>query len=179
MPLTVLLGGARSGKSALAVRMAASAGRPVTVMATGEGLDAEMVERIERHRLERPAGWATVEEPREIGAALDRIDPEHVVIVDCLTLWVSNLLGTGTAPDGVPGLASGFATSAAARPGPVVAVTNEVGLGIVPVHPLGRAYRDALGRVNSIVVAAATAAYLVVAGRALPLHDLALAELPL
>jgi adenosyl cobinamide kinase/adenosyl cobinamide phosphate guanylyltransferase len=178
MPLTVLLGGARSGKSALAVRMAASAGRPVTVLATGEGLDAEMVERIERHRLERPAGFATVEEPLEIGAALGRIDPDHLVVVDCLTLWVSNLLGAGTAPDDVPALASCFAADAADRPGLVVAVTNEVGLGIVPVAALARAYRDTLGRVNIIAVAAASAAYFVLAGRALPLHDLAVAGLP-
>jgi adenosylcobinamide kinase/adenosylcobinamide-phosphate guanylyltransferase len=165
MALTLLLGGARSGKSALAVRMAADSGRPVLFIATGEAGDAEMAERIRLHRESRPAAWTTVEEPLELIGALTGAGDE-LVVVDCLSLWVANALGCGWSPARV----EQHATEAAAREGDTIAVSNEVGLGIVPATPLGRTYRDVLGRVNAIWAAAADEALFVVAGRTLQLR---------
>jgi adenosylcobinamide kinase / adenosylcobinamide-phosphate guanylyltransferase len=170
VPLTVLLGGARSGKSRLAVARATAAGAPVTFVATGEAGDEEMAARIAAHRAERPEGWATVEEPLELGDAIERVAPADTLVVDCLTLWVANLLGRGDEPETVLDYARAAAGAAAARPGLTLAVSNEVGLGIVPGTPLGRAYRDALGSVNAIWVDASHEAAFVVAGRALVLE---------
>ena len=166
MTLVVLLGGARSGKSALAVDLARRSGAPVTVIATAEALDAEMAERIAAHRAERPAAWRTVEEPLELRAAIEDVPPAETLVVDCLSLWVANVLER----DGVEREAAAAASAAAARPGLTVAVSNEVGLGVVPATPLGRAYRDVLGRVNASWVAVADDAALVVAGRAVRLE---------
>jgi adenosylcobinamide kinase / adenosylcobinamide-phosphate guanylyltransferase len=166
--LVVLLGGARSGKSALAVRLAATSGAPVVFVATGEAGDGEMAARIERHREERPAGWTTVEEPRALLAAVAGAPAGSCLVVDCLSLWVANLI-EDTAAEGIEGEAAAAADAAAGRSGPTIAVSNEVGLGIVPATPLGRAYRDVLGRVNQTWVAAAGEAMLVVAGRVLRL----------
>lgn len=168
MSLVVLLGGARSGKSRLAVDLATRWRGPVVFVATAEPRDAEMARRIERHRAERPPGWATVEEPLALLPALTAAPADACVVVDCLGLWVANLLERG---QDVDGCAAAAAATAAARSAPTIAVTNEVGLGIVPATPLGRAYRDALGTVNRLWVGAARDAALVVAGRALPLHD--------
>jgi adenosylcobinamide kinase / adenosylcobinamide-phosphate guanylyltransferase len=164
--LVVLLGGARSGKSALAVRLAGEAGAPVTFLATGEAGDDEMAERISRHRAERPKDWATVEEPLELLAAIERVRGADTLVVDCLSLWVANVLERESA-DAVDDQALTAARAAAARAGLTVAVSNEVGLGVVPPSPAGRRYRDVLGRVNATWVAAADKAVLVVAGRAL------------
>lgn len=171
MALTVLLGGARSGKSALAARLAGSWAGPVTVVVTGQAGDAEMAERIERHRAERPRSWRTVEAPRELEPALTAAPDGGFVIVDCLTLWVSNLMGQGLAAGQVEQRARAAAAVAAARSGPTVAVSNEVGAGIVPAEALARRYRDLLGQVNTIWAAAADQALLLVAGRAIPLLD--------
>lgn len=171
MPLTVLLGGARSGKSTLAVRRARGFGGPVMFVATGQARDTEMAERIARHRADRPTDWSTVEAPVELAAALTGAPPGACVIVDCLSLWVSNLLERGDAEDAVTALARAAAGIAAARTTPTIAVSNEVGMGIVPVNELARRYRDALGRVNAIWAAAAADAALVVAGRLLALTD--------
>ena len=154
MTLVVYVGGARSGKSRLAVERARAEGRPVTFVATGEAGDEEMAERIERHRAERPGGWTTIEEPVELDRAVASVPPGDTVVVDCLSLWVANG-GDGAVP--------------AARAGLTIAVTNEVGLGIVPDNELARSYRDELGRVNAAWVEAADEAYFVVAGRALRL----------
>ena len=154
MSLVVYVGGARSGKSRLAVERARAEGRPVTFIATGEAGDEEMAERIGRHKAERPVGWRTIEEPVEVGRALASVAAGDTVVVDCLSLWVANG-GDGDVPQ--------------ARAGLTIAVTNEVGLGIVPDNALARAYRDELGRVNTAWVDAADEAYLVVAGRALRL----------
>ena len=170
MALTVLLGGARSGKSRLAVRLADEAGAPVTFVATGEPLDAEMADRIRRHREERPEGWTTVAEPYLLDGALAAADPTHTVIVDCLTLWVANRLERDSDAALVLDAARAAARTAATREATTIAITNEVGLGIVPATPLGRAYRDLLGSVNSTWVAEAEAALLVVAGRTLALE---------
>ncbi len=170
--MTVLLGGARSGKSQLAVELASAAGAPVTFLATGEAGDAEMADRIRKHRAERPADWTTVEEPYSLEAALGRVEPNDTVIVDCLTLWVSNALERSDEPERVLDAALSAARAAAARGGLTVAISNEVGLGIVPMSALGRVYRDLLGSVNRIWVDAAEKAVFVVAGRALPLDRL-------
>jgi adenosylcobinamide kinase / adenosylcobinamide-phosphate guanylyltransferase len=169
VPLTFLLGGARSGKSSLAIELALAQGAPVTFVATGEPGDDEMAGRIERHRLERPAAWVTVEEPRRLASTVAAIPVEGCLIVDCLTLWVANALEQGA--DAVEAEAEAAARAAADRPGPTFVVSNEVGLGIVPGTPLGREYRDVLGRVNAIFARAADTAMLVVAGLALPLKD--------
>jgi adenosylcobinamide kinase / adenosylcobinamide-phosphate guanylyltransferase len=170
MTLTVLLGGARSGKSRLALGLAARSAS-VVFIATGEARDEEMADRIGRHRAERPAEWQTVEEPLRLREALAAVPEDSTVIVDCLSLWVANLLEHGDA-EAVEAEAGAAAAVAAARPGPTIAVSNEVGLGIVPVTPLGRAYRDALGRVNSLWVDASAEAFFVVAGRTLRLEEL-------
>ncbi|HZT46298.1 MAG TPA: bifunctional adenosylcobinamide kinase/adenosylcobinamide-phosphate guanylyltransferase [Gaiellaceae bacterium] len=167
MSLIVLLGGARSGKSALATALA---GRRATLVATATAGDEEMAARIERHRAERPAAWTTVEESVELGAALAAVDAGEALVVDCLSLWVSNLLEAGWADDAVEVEARRVARQAAGRSGLTVAVSNEVGLGVVPVTGLGRRYRDLLGRVNAIWAAEAERALLVVAGRTLELE---------
>jgi adenosyl cobinamide kinase/adenosyl cobinamide phosphate guanylyltransferase len=168
MPLTLLIGGARSGKSQLAVRLAGESGRPVVFVATGEARDDEMTERIAHHRAERPPEWQTVEEPVRLRDAIEASPAECCVVVDCLSLWVANLLERG---DDAESLASTAARAAASRGGATIAVTNEVGLGVVPATPLGRAYRDVLGRVNAIWATAAVETYLVVAGKTLRLGD--------
>jgi adenosylcobinamide kinase / adenosylcobinamide-phosphate guanylyltransferase len=171
MALTLLLGGARSGKSALAQRLAGRWDGPVTVVVTGEARDAEMAERIRRHRAARPAGWSTVEEPLELEAALADVPPDACAVVDCLTLWVSNLLEKGLADAQVTERARSAAAAAAARAAPTVAVSNEVGAGIVPPDALSRRYRDLLGQVNAVWAAAAERSLLLVAGRAVALLD--------
>jgi adenosylcobinamide kinase / adenosylcobinamide-phosphate guanylyltransferase len=163
MTLVVLLGGARSGKSRLALERAAQAGGPVTFIATGEAGDDEMTARIERHKRERPQAWRTIEEPLELAGSLRSVPAEETAIVDCLSLWVANGLAAQHELD------DRALAAALARPGLTIAVTNEVGMGIVPDNALARTYRDELGRVNAAWVAAADEAYLVVAGRTVTL----------
>ncbi len=169
MAYTLLIGGARSGKSDLAEQMAARSGKTVVFVATAAAGDDEMAERIRHHRANRPAGWTTVEAPLALAEAVSQQDPEAFLVVDCLTLWVSNLLGAGHADDDVLAAASGLANRLATRPGGAVVVTNEVGTGIVPVNPLARRYRDLLGRVNIATADLAATVRLVVAGRTLDL----------
>jgi adenosylcobinamide kinase/adenosylcobinamide-phosphate guanylyltransferase len=169
--LTVLLGGARSGKSRLAVGLAVGSGAPVTFVATGEPGDEEMAARIASHRAERPADWITVEEPYALEAALASADPSDTVVVDCLTLWTANALDRDGEPERVLEAAASAAAAAARRDGLTIAVSNEVGLGIVPMEPLGRVYRDLLGSVNRVWVDASADAAFVVAGRLLRLTE--------
>jgi adenosyl cobinamide kinase/adenosyl cobinamide phosphate guanylyltransferase len=175
MALTLLLGGARSGKSALAARLASSSGRPVVVVATAEARDEEMAERIRRHREERPVDWSTIEEPLDLQAAIGTLHDDACAILDCLSLWVSNAMESGADDDGIVDRARAVAAALAAREAPAVVVSNEVGLGIVPANELARRYRDVLGRVNVTFVEAADAAYFVIAGKALPLEEPAFA----
>jgi adenosylcobinamide kinase / adenosylcobinamide-phosphate guanylyltransferase len=169
MGLTLLLGGARSGKSALALQRAGASGAPVVFIATAEALDDEMTTRIARHRAERDAAWATVEAPLDPARALAEAPPRSCVILDCLSLWVANLLQHGLAEEEVVQRAGETATLAADRRGPTIAVSNEVGMGVVPEFELGRRYRDVLGRVNAAWAERAEEALLVLAGRALTL----------
>jgi adenosyl cobinamide kinase/adenosyl cobinamide phosphate guanylyltransferase len=162
LTLVLLLGGARSGKSRLAIERARAHSAPVTFIATGEAGDAEMAERIELHKHERPKEWTTVEEPRELTAALAAVPAGDTAIVDCLSLWVANVGTSAGAEDAV--------RVAATREGLTVVVSNEVGLGIVPDNALARRYRDDLGRVNALWVDAADEAYLVVAGKRMRLE---------
>jgi adenosyl cobinamide kinase/adenosyl cobinamide phosphate guanylyltransferase len=170
MTLVVLLGGARSGKSHLALELARESGAEVAFVATAEALDEEMAERIAAHRAERPSGWVTIEEPCALGRALASVGEGATCVVDCLSLWVSNVLLRGDEPDAVVSASRECAATAATRNGLTIAVTNEVGLGIVPTTLLGRAYRDVLGTVNRVWVERADRAAFVVAGRLLRLE---------
>lgn len=171
MTLTLLTGGARSGKSSMAVRRAAATSAPVVFVATAEPRDEEMAARIRRHRAERPDSWRTVEEARELARVVAEQPAGATVVVDCLAVWVSNLMERG---DGEPEIVAHAARLAEAcgRRGDAttVVVTNEVGHGLVPMHPVGRAFRDLLGRVNVTVAEGADLVQLVVAGRVLTLE---------
>ena len=169
--LRLLTGGARSGKSRLAVRLAAAHSGPVTFIATAEPGDDEMAIRIAAHQAERPDGWTTVEEPIDLSHALSAAPPDATTIIDCLTLWIANLLGQDLSDDQILDLARSAAGTAAERPGFVVAITNEVGGGIVPANPVARRYRDLLGDVNRIWAEHSTDTHLVVAGRLIPTLD--------
>ena len=159
MATTLILGGARSGKTSLALRRAeAGPARPVMI-ATAEALDAEMAERIARHRAERGPDWRTVEAPLALAEALEGLAKDEIAVVDCLTLWLSNLMHAGRDPEAET---LGLIKALAGRE--VILVSNEVGLGIVPEHPLGRRFRDAAGRMNQALAAAADNALFVVAG---------------
>ncbi|HEY6255324.1 MAG TPA: bifunctional adenosylcobinamide kinase/adenosylcobinamide-phosphate guanylyltransferase [Xanthobacteraceae bacterium] len=158
--LTLVLGGARSGKSRYAEALITALPSPWIYVATGQALDAEMAARIAAHRARRGAGWTTVEAPRELTATL----AEHAtapVLVDCLTLWLSNLMMADAAIDQeVDRLVAALAKASA----PVVLVANEVGFGIVPDNALARRFRDLQGALNQRIAAQADRVVLVVAG---------------
>jgi len=167
MPFVLLLGGARSGKSALAQRLAAGSGLPVVVVATAEPRDADMAERIRRHQAARPAAWRTVEAPVDLLGAVGSAPAGAFVIVDCLTLWVSNLIEAGHDLAAIAEAATSVADEVVSRRS--VVVSNEVGLGVVPDNELARTFRDTLGQVNAIFAARAERSLLLVAGRGLEL----------
>ncbi|WP_034386182.1 bifunctional adenosylcobinamide kinase/adenosylcobinamide-phosphate guanylyltransferase [Deinococcus sp. YIM 77859] len=167
--IVFVTGGARSGKSRFAERRAAAAGAEVTYLATAQALDAEMAERIARHRADRPASWLTAEEPLDVPAALQAA-PTPTVLLDCLSLWVSNLLLADLPDAAVLSRADALLAAARARPGLTVLVTNEVGFGIVPDNALARRYRDLLGWVNQKAAAASDEAWLLLSGLPLQLN---------
>jgi len=169
MATTLLIGGARSGKSALAGELAVKWGGPVTFIATAEARDDEMAARIARHRDERDETWTTIEEPIEIARTIAEVAAENLVILDCLTLWASNLMDRGSDPRDGEARAREASSIAAARAHPVIVITNEVGSGIVPDNELARAYRDLLGSINSIFAADAKHVLFVSAGRVTPM----------
>lgn len=171
MALTLLLGGARSGKSRLAEGLSRANTGPVTLIATAEGRDGEMRDRILEHKRSRPAHWRVVEEPVDLEDALIAVDDDDAVIVDCLTLWVSNLIEAGFDDAEIQARARASAAVAAARRLATVVVSNEVGSGIVPDNELARRYRDLLGRVNSVWADAADRVYLAVAGGVIPVQS--------
>ncbi|GBF07702.1 bifunctional adenosylcobinamide kinase/cobinamide phosphate guanyltransferase, cobU [Deinococcus aerius] len=161
--LVYVTGGARSGKSSFGERRAAAPGQGVTYLATAQALDPEMEARITRHRADRPPGWVTVEEPVNLPQALrDAATP--TVLLDCLSLWVSNLMLADLPDEAILARADALLAAARARPGLTVLVTNEVGFGIVPDNALARRYRDVLGWVNQRAAAASDEAWLLVSG---------------
>lgn len=174
--LILLLGGARAGKSSYALRLAQDSerdfGTAVCFIATAQGLDDDMAARIERHRSERPAQWRTIEEPYQIDEALLQAGDAGLVIVDCLTLFVSNWLlrseDEQQCEQALRQVTAEFLAQAQSRRQTIICVSNEAGLGIVPDTRLGRSFRDLLGRVNQDFAVAADEVYLIVAG--LPLQ---------
>jgi adenosyl cobinamide kinase/adenosyl cobinamide phosphate guanylyltransferase len=167
--LTFLLGGARSGKSSLAVELARKWDGPVTFIATAEPADDEMAERIRLHRDERPDDWVTLEAPLEVRSALASVPAGAAIVLDCLSLWVANQLERGDDAAGIEAESAALSEHAAGRSALTVVVSNEVGLGVIPATELGRSFRDVLGRVNAGWAAKAEHAAFVVAGRSLPL----------
>lgn len=170
--LTLILGGARSGKSTHAEQLAAAQGGRVLYVATAQAWDDEMAARIAAHRAARPADWRTLEAARDVGAAIQATaDGADIVLLDCVTLLANNVIGA--LPDGVPVEVAETALRAetdallaayAAGRASWIVVSNEVGLGIVPAYALGRVYRDALGRANQQLAAAADRVLWMVAG---------------
>jgi adenosyl cobinamide kinase/adenosyl cobinamide phosphate guanylyltransferase len=168
--LTFLVGGARSGKSTFAVEIGRRHGGPVVFVATAEPFDDDLRARVERHREDRP-DWPTLEAPVDLTTAVDGVDPAALVIVDCVTVWVGNLLHAGDTADAIVRRTRELVAGLRARTGPAVVVSNEVGMGVHPSSELGRCYRDVLGSVNQALAAAADRTLLLVAGRALALVD--------
>ncbi len=171
--LTFLLGGARSGKSALAVEIGRRHGGPVSFIATCPDIDGDddLRSRIARHQDDRPAGWTTVEEELDLAEAISGCPNEALIIVDCLTTWVANVLHHGESERAVLARIEAALEACRKRAGDMVVVSNEVGLGIVPELELVRSYRDLLGRVNQRVAGRADRSLLLIAGRAVPLAD--------
>ena len=163
--VTLLIGGARSGKSSLAVEIGRRHDGGVVLVATAEPFDDDLRERISQHRLDRP-DWPTVEAPLDLGATIAAADDDVMLIVDCITMWVGNELHHRSAVD-----ATAVAVALSDRTGPSVVITNEVGLGVHPETELGRRYRDDLGRINQAIATIATTTLLMVAGRAMRLND--------
>ncbi len=176
--LILVLGGARSGKSAYAEKLADQLGQRVLYIATAELHDQEMVERAAAHRQARPAGWQTLESPRDVGMALATIqEPPEVLLLDCMTLLVSNIVLAMEAKPQAAVEAAIQAEIEALREAqvrlnvPLVIVSSEVGLGLIPPYPTGRVYRDALGRANQRLAALADRVFFVAAGLPLILKD--------
>lgn len=169
MTLTLVLGGARSGKTrfalAAATESAGGRGGRLTMIATAEALDDEMKERIARHQAERGAAWSTVEAPLAVAESVAALQPGDVAVIDCLTLWVSNLMHHGRE---VEVAVTELAAACRASPAEIILVSNEVGQGIVPDNALARRFRDEAGWANQAMAEAADVAVLVVAG--LPLR---------
>lgn len=181
--LLLVLGGARSGKSAYAQQLAqALGGSRVLFVATAQAWDEEMAQRIAQHQQERPTAWRTLETSHHVGQAIAReLDDATVVLVDCLTLLVSNtMLRLSESPDPAAAAAAvqteitDLLQTCQENGATYIVVSNEVGLGLVPDNPLGRLYRDLLGRANQTLAAQADAVYFMVAG--LPVEVKALAR---
>ena len=162
--LTLVLGGARSGKSRHAEELIAGAAPPWVYIATAEALDDEMRDRIAHHRARRDGRWRTADAPLDLAGTISGLDGP--ALIDCLTLWLSNVM---LAERDVELESERLLAALAAAPGPLVAVSNEVGLGLVPETPLGRAFRDAQGRLNQRVAAAADRVIFMAAGLPLSL----------
>jgi len=175
----LLLGGARSGKSRYALEQAQVIGGSAAVVATARALDGDMAARIARHRAERPARWATLEEPHDMPAACRRAARSHdVVVVDCITVWVSNLMERGDDDALVLAAVDDLAKLLRERLVSVILVSNEVGEGVHPPTELGRRFRDLLGLVNQRLAAAADRVTLMVAALPLTVKDAPLPSAP-
>lgn len=184
--LLLILGGARSGKSAYAQRLAQElGGDQVLFVATAEALDEDMAQRIARHQQERPSTWQTLEIPRQVGQALAlHLHDTAVVLIDCLTLLVSNVLlhygdslNAAAIETAVREEIAALLQATQASAATTIVVSNEVGLGLVPDNTLGRLYRDLLGRANQALAAQAAAVYFMVAGLPVDVKALASATL--
>ncbi|MFP6730298.1 MAG: bifunctional adenosylcobinamide kinase/adenosylcobinamide-phosphate guanylyltransferase [Alphaproteobacteria bacterium] len=164
--VTLVLGGARSGKSAHGEALAGGHGGALVYLATAEARDSEMGERIAAHRARRGPGWTTIEEPLALAETLSRqATDDGVVLVDCLTLWLANLIEAGLDADHE---GRALATTLASLPGAAILISNEVGLGIVPDNAAARAFRDHAGRLNQRIAAVAGCVLFMAAG--LPLN---------
>jgi adenosylcobinamide kinase/adenosylcobinamide-phosphate guanylyltransferase len=164
--LTIVLGGAASGKSAYAETLIESTGKSKTYLATAQAFDAEMGAKIDRHKTLRGNGWKTIETPLDVGPALSARTSREAVLLDCATMWLSNQLMAGA--DIAP-VQTAFLNGLSSCPAPVVIVSNEVGHGIVPDNALARQFREAQGRLNIALAAQADLVVLVVAGLPLAL----------
>jgi adenosylcobinamide kinase/adenosylcobinamide-phosphate guanylyltransferase len=166
--ITLITGGARSGKSAHALALASESGgdpKQAAFIATAEPLDDEMRARIAHHRAMRPREFETIEESLKIADAIRALDGRAtIVIVDCLTLWVSNLMQAGMSDDEIFASVENLAQALERAPFPSVIVTGEVGSGIVPNHPTARRFRDLLGWTNQKIAARADSVLMMVAG---------------
>jgi adenosylcobinamide kinase/adenosylcobinamide-phosphate guanylyltransferase len=159
--ITLVLGGARSGKSRYAEGLITQSPKPWIYVATAEALDDEMAERITAHRARRDAGWQTLEAPHDLAAAVGQAPADAALLVDCLTLWLSNLMERGF---DIEAEMARLEEALAARKGPTVLVSNEVGLGIVPDNTLARRFRDLQGELNQRLAVQATRVVMMVAG---------------
>ena len=160
-----ITGGARSGKSAFAEKLAADLGGKRAYLATAQALDAEMVARIEHHRKRRGSAWDTFEEPLAVVELVNKLSGRYdVVLLDCLTLWISNVMARTDGDDAVIRQADLLVEAVMNMKGSCIIVSNEVGLGIVPDNALARRFRDLAGFVNQKVAQAADAAYLLTSG---------------
>jgi adenosylcobinamide kinase / adenosylcobinamide-phosphate guanylyltransferase len=168
MSIIFVTGGARSGKSTFALELARATREPVSFIATAQAFDAEMSQRIARHRLERPKDWTTIEAPIDVKIALENTET-RVVILDCLSLLISNLMLEGQSELEILERIGETLETTSIKAKMLVVVSNEVGSGVVPEYPLGRLFRDVLGRANQTVAAASSEAFLLVAGLALRL----------
>lgn len=164
--LTLILGGASSGKSAFAERLALATGRAPVYLATGQAGDGEMSAKIARHQARRGPEWQLIEAPLDLAPALQTFDSGHVVLLDCLTLWLSNHLELN---HNIEVKTEHLLAAIAASKTRVIAVSNEIGLGLVPAHALGRAFRDAQGLLNQRFAEAADTVTFVAAGLPLSL----------
>jgi adenosylcobinamide kinase / adenosylcobinamide-phosphate guanylyltransferase len=164
-----MLGGASSGKSEAALKLAGSL-EPRAFVATGQGLDDEMVGRIARHQATRSADWETVEEPLEVEAWFAKQGPQYrTILFDCITLWLSNLVGIGLKESVILVRAGTLVRRMRTTAARVIIVSNELGFGLVPADPETRAFRDLAGRVNQQIAAGADEVHLVVSGLSLRL----------
>jgi adenosylcobinamide kinase / adenosylcobinamide-phosphate guanylyltransferase len=161
--MMLILGGARSGKSSFAVREAESVCASPVMIATAEALDSEMADRIARHQNERGAQWKTIESPLDIAEAIGQEKSKNLIVIDCLTLWLSNLMHAGRNP-----VEASDALLMSLRLRDSILIANEVGLGIVPDNALARAFRDEAGRMNQKMASAADTVIFVAAG--LPMY---------
>jgi adenosylcobinamide kinase/adenosylcobinamide-phosphate guanylyltransferase len=166
--LVLIGGGVRSGKSSFALHLAQRLGTRKVFLATAEARDEEMIERIARHRRERLREFETVEEPLAPATVLARIEAD-VVVVDCITFWLANLLLRGAGADHILEQVDGLITAVRGRRLHAVLVTNEVGMGVVPEHPLGRAFRDVCGSAHQRLSRAADQLYFAALGTILRL----------